>query len=242
MGDILELIKTRRNVEEFYPKPVSWEKISKCIHAARYAPSSGNLQNWKFIVVTDGDKKHTLAEIAHQQYEIANAFALVIVCGDPEKAERYYGIRGSKLYTIQNCAAAIQNMMLEAHSLGLASRWIGAFDEPQLKDTFAIPPHIRPQAIIAIGHPKHVPNKPPKFPLEGVVFLNGWGGTIEDFSNWYYKIPAENLAGNLKQVKDDFGAGVEHIKEKLQLHPNGFRTKVKEKLRKLSKKQNHGPK
>ena len=68
------------------------------------------------------------AKAAFEQFEISMAGALVVVCAEPEKAERYYGMRGERLYSTQNCAAAIQNMLLEAHSLGLGTRWIGAFD------------------------------------------------------------------------------------------------------------------
>ena len=45
------------------------------------------------------------------------------------QAERYYGLRGERLYTVQNCAAAIENMLIEAQSLGLGTNWVGGFDE-----------------------------------------------------------------------------------------------------------------
>ena len=178
--DILELIKSRRNIKEFLPKFVEWEKLSKIIDAARHAPSCGNLQNWKFIVVIETDLKKQLAEAALQQYEIINASALIVVCAEPEKAERYYGLRGERLYTIQNCAAAIQNMLLEAHSLGLGTRWIGAFEEEMVRRLLDIPEDIRPQAIIAVGYPKEIPPKPPKLPLESLVYFNSWRNRIRD--------------------------------------------------------------
>src|SRR3989338_8621934 len=117
MGDILDLIKERRTIQQFLPKFVSWEIISKVLDAGRHAPSSGNLQNWKFIVAIESEVKHKLAEACYDQYEIALAGALIVVCAEPEKAERYYGLRGERLYSVQNCAAAIENMLLEAHSL-----------------------------------------------------------------------------------------------------------------------------
>ena len=171
MGDILDLIISRRNIKEFLPKFVSWEKTSNIIDAARHAPSCGNVQNWKFIVVMDPDLKQKVAEAAYEQYEIVNAGVLIIVCAEPEKAERYYGLRGERLYTVQNCAAAIQNMLLEAQSLGLGSRWVGGFDEEALKTLFKIPEEVRPQAVIAIGYAKEIPSKPPKYPLETLVYF-----------------------------------------------------------------------
>jgi len=178
--DILDTIKTRRNIKEFLPKFVDWDKLSKILDAARYAPSCGNLQNWKFIVVIETDLKKQLAEAALQQYEIINASALIVVCAEPEKAERYYGPRGERLYTVQNCAAAIQNMLLEAHSLGLGARWIGAFEEEMVKRLLSIPEEARPQAIVAVGYPKEVPQKPPKMPLESLIYFNAWRNRLRD--------------------------------------------------------------
>lgn len=183
--DILELIKTRRNIKEFIPKFVDWDKISKILDAGRHAPSSGNIQNWKFIVVIENELKKQIAEAALQQYDLINAGVLIIICGEPEKAERYYGLRGERLYTIQNCAAAIQNMLLEAHALGLGARWIGAFEEEMVKQLLSIPEEIRPQAIIAVGYPKTIPPKPPKMPLESLVFFNKWRNRIRDPAKYF---------------------------------------------------------
>jgi len=180
MGDILELIQTRRNVKYFLPKFVSWDNVARILDAARHAPSCGNIQNWKFVVVFDPDKKHQIAEACYGQYEIVQAGILIVVCAEPEKAERYYGVRGERLYSVQNCAAAIQNMLLEAHSLGLATCWIGGFEEESVKSTLNIPEDARPQAIIAVGYAKEVPAKPPKYPLEPIVYFNGWRARLRD--------------------------------------------------------------
>lgn len=200
MGDILELIKSRRTTKYFLPKYVSWDNISKILDAGRHAPSSGNIQNWKFIVVFDPDKKQQVAEATYEQFEIATASILIIVCAEAEKAERYYGLRGERLYTVQNCAAAIQNMLLEANSLGLGSAWIGAFDEDAVKALCNIPEEVRPQAIVAIGYAKEVPPKPPKYPLETVVYFQRWRGKMRDPAKYMHDIAAilARKAGNTK--------------------------------------------
>jgi len=180
MGDILELIKSRRTIKHFLPQFVSWDSVSRVIDAGRHAPSSGNIQNWKFIVVYEPDQKQAIAELCYEQYELAQAGVLIVVCAEPEKAERYYGLRGDRLYSVQNCAAAVQNMLLEAHSLGLGSAWIGAFDEDALKEVCSIPEEIRPQVIVALGYAREVPPKPPKYPLETLVYFGGWRRKIKD--------------------------------------------------------------
>lgn len=180
MGDILELIKSRRNVTQFLPKFVSWENISRVLDAGRHAPSCGNIQNWKFVVILKPELKQEIAAASYDQYEIAAAFALIVVCAEPEKAERYYGEKGKTFYTVQNCAAAVQNMLLEAHSLGLATRWVGAFDVDKVKELLKIPEEAEVHTIVALGYAKDVPAKPPKYPLETVVYFGAWRTKIAD--------------------------------------------------------------
>jgi len=180
MGDILELIQSRRNVTSFLPKFVSWENISRVLDAGRHAPSCGNIQNWKFIVVLKPELKQELAFASYDQYEIAAAFALLVVCAEPEKAERYYGEKGKTFYTVQNCAAAVQNMLLEAHSIGLATRWVGAFDEEKVKSLLKVPDQAEVHAIVALGYAKEIPPKPPKYPLETLVYFGAWRMRLSD--------------------------------------------------------------
>src|SRR3989344_2915052 len=206
MNDIIEIIKSRRTIKSFEAKFLSWEQVAKILDAGRHAPSSGNLQNWKFIAVLEPDLKTKLAEATHDQFNIAMASVLIIVCAEPEKAERYFGARGERLYTIQNCAAAIQNMLLEAHSLGLGGCWVGAFNEDEIKEICGIPAIVRPQAIVAIGYAKEVPNKPAKFPLETVVYFNKWKNKLRDpekYSQNYSAILARK-AGAAKEKLDQF--------------------------------------
>ena len=75
----------------------------------------------------------------------------IVVCSEAEKSELFYAEKGKKLYAIQNCAAAIQNMLLAAHAEGLGSCWVGAFDEDMLKDALKIPDEVYPQAVVTIG-------------------------------------------------------------------------------------------
>jgi nitroreductase len=179
MSDILEIIKSRRTIKEFVPKFVSWEKISRVLDAGRHAPSAGNLQNWKFLVIFDAGQKQQLAEACYGQYEISQAWVLIIVVGESERAIRYYGDRG-KFYTIQNCAAAMQNMLLEAHSIGLGSKWVGAFEEDTVKSSFGILADVDVQGIVALGYPKDIPAKPPKYPLEPITYFSSWRSRLRD--------------------------------------------------------------
>lgn len=225
MADVLDIIKSRRNIKHFLPKFVDWDKISKIIDAGRHAPSSGNVQNWKFIVALEPSLKQKLAEASYEQYEISLAGALIIICGEPEKAERYYGLRGERLYTIQNCAAAMENMMIEAQALGLGTRWIGGFDEDTIKSLLSIPDEVRPQAIIAVGYPKEIPQKPPKYPLESLVFFNKWRNRHRDPAVYMHDI-ATILARKRAAAKETIQKGAQFVVGK-----------AKEKIKEISEKE-----
>lgn len=219
MDDILDLIKSRRTITHFSAKYVSWENVVRVIEAGSYAPSSGNLQNWKFLTIQDPGKKKMIAKAAYDQYEITAASCLIVVCSETDKVVRYYGVRGERLFSVQNCAAAIQNMLLEAHSLGLGTRWIGAFDEDMVKDLLGIPPEVRPQAIIALGYVDEQPVAPPKYPLEHLIFLEKWGGSARDsakYANNTGIIMARKGAALSKDLKKVVDAAVSRGKEALQ--------------------------
>ena len=215
MSDILELIKSRRNVTQFLPKFVSWENISRVLDAGRHAPSCGNIQNWKFIVILKPEMKQEIAAASYDQYEIAPAFALIVICAEPEKAERYYGEKGKTFYTVQNCAAAVQNMLLEAHSLGLGTRWIGAFDQGKIKSLLKVPEEAEVHAIVALGYAKDVPPKPPKYPLEALVYFGAWRVKLADPAKYLNDL-ATILARKAHATAEVVKRGKEMVAEKVK--------------------------
>lgn len=178
--DVFECITTRRSIRKFKETPVEWDNIGKILEAGRAAPSSGNIQNWKFIVVVDKALREGIAEASFQQYWMIQAPAHIVIVEEPLKVKRHYGLRGEKLYSIQNCAAAAENMLLTAHSLGLGACWIGAFDEDRVRKLLKIIDEARPQIILAIGYSDETPVAPPKFKMDNVAYINQWWGRIKD--------------------------------------------------------------
>ena len=177
--DVFDCIRTRRSVRKYKDKPVPWDNVVEIMQAGKYAPFAGNIMNCKFIVVKDEDKRRKIAEACVQQYWMQDAPIHIVVVGEPEKAERYYGTRGARLYTTQGAAAAIQNMMLAAHSLGLGSCWIGAFDEEEIRRLCNLPEHVNVQGIVTIGYADEQPEMPPKYRIEHAMFFEKWWGRIE---------------------------------------------------------------
>lgn len=182
--DIDKCIKERRSTRSFLNKDVTYEQIADILDAARYAPSSGNLQNWSFIIVREKEKKEKIAEACSQQYWLADAPVLIIVCSVLDKIKEVYGSRGEALYSIQNCAAAMQNILLKAHSLGLSTCWISAFDEKLLSRSFKLEEDIRPQAVIAAGYGKEYEKESTRFPLTSMVHFEEWNNKKRNASLW----------------------------------------------------------
>jgi len=225
--EVFECISTRRSIRKYLDIPVEWDKIGTILEAGRLAPSSGNIQDWNFVVVQDEEKRKAIAEASLRQHWMSKAPVHIIVCADLKKSERFYGVRGNRLYSIQNNAAAIENMLLTAHSLGLGACWVGAFDENVVSRVLSIPDHARPQAIITIGYSDEKPKEPDKYPLTTVVFLEKYGNRIKDMASVMhdYSLVMER---NLKKGKAIFEKTGSSLTEKRK----GLAEKIKEKFKK----------
>ena len=172
--DTLECIRTRRSVRKYKERPVEWELIANILDAGRLAPCAGNIQNWKFILVREEETRKKVSDACLQQRWMEKAPVHIIIVAEPEKAQRFYGTRGERLYTIQNCAAVVENMLLAANAQGLGACWVGAFDEDALRRIFNLPEDAIAHAVIAIGYADEKPIMPPKNRLEHVTYIESW--------------------------------------------------------------------
>jgi nitroreductase len=173
--DLFEAIRERRSVRAFKTTPVPDELIDKVLEAAQWAPSAGNLQARSFIVVKDPKAKAALCAAALHQSFIEEAPVNIVVCADERRSEIRYGQRGRELYSILDASAAVQNLLLAAHALGLGTCWIGAFSDNSVKKILNLPDWLRPIAIIPMGYPDEKPTAPPRVPLSEVTYLDRYG-------------------------------------------------------------------
>jgi nitroreductase len=149
-----ELVRRRYSVREYDPDAdVPPEQIRSILEAAIEAPSAGNCQPWHFVVVRDLDLREALAKAAYGQGFLAQAPVVIVVCCDPARSAMRYGRRGIGLYSLQDTAAATEHILLAATALGLGSCWVGAFDEAAAARALSLPKHLRPVALVSIGHP-----------------------------------------------------------------------------------------
>jgi nitroreductase len=165
---ILDTIKNRRSIRDFKDQEIPDEAIGALIEAIRWAPSAGNLQSRKFYFIFNKDMKKKLAEAALNQNFIAQAPLVVVACLDRKIAARY-GERGVNLYSIQDVAASVMNMMLTANELGLGSVWVGAFNEFDVFEQLNLPHDLRPIAIVPIGFPAKIPKPTPRISKDEAV-------------------------------------------------------------------------
>jgi len=158
-GPIMETIAGRRATRNFLKDEVPKEALDKIIEAMRLAPSAGNLQSRFFYFVRNAEKRAQLAKAAHDQRHVAEAPVCIVACTD-ERISQKYGQHGVDVYSLIDVAAAVENGMLMAHSLGLGTCWVGSVDETEVRKTLDIPNHLRPVSLIPLGYPASRPRMP----------------------------------------------------------------------------------
>jgi len=147
--DTLEAIRTRRSIRKYQDKPVPEELIQKVLAAAMSAPSARNAQPWQFIVVTDRKLLTEISQINPNAHMAAHAPAAILVCGD-------LSLEKSQGYWMVDCAAAVENLLLAAHALGLGAVWTGIYPRQPRIDGFrrllGLPENVIPHSLVPLGY------------------------------------------------------------------------------------------
>lgn len=167
MKDILE----RRSIRQYTTDPVSEQDVEDLLRAAMAAPSAGNAQPWHFVVLTERRLLDAIADFHPYAGMTRQAPAGVLLCGDPS-LEKYPD------FWVQDLSAAVENLLLAAHSKGLGAVWVGVYpNEARVQDMrklLGIPPNIIPFAFVPFGHPAE--KKPPSERYNPArIQRNGWG-------------------------------------------------------------------
>jgi nitroreductase len=126
--------------------------MRRILDAARRAPSAGNLQAYEIVEVEGRAALSALARAALDQAFVAEAPAALVFCALPERSAQTYGRRGAQLYCVQDATIACAYAQLAAAALGLASVWVGAFGEDDVRRAIGAGPHALPVAILPIGY------------------------------------------------------------------------------------------
>ena len=127
--DVIEAIKKRRSVRNYLDMPVEEEKLIAVLKAGRLAPSAGNRQEWRFVVVKDQQDRKKIAKAANEQSFVGEAPVVIVACAE---SDGHVMSCGQTSYPI-DVAIALDHISLAAVELGLGTCWIGAFNEEKVK-------------------------------------------------------------------------------------------------------------
>lgn len=170
MWDFFETVRHRHSVRKYRPDvEVEEEKLHAIIEIALAAPSAGDMQSYQLIVVRDPARRAGLAAAAGGQEFLAEAPVCIAFCCDPAQAERKYGSRGRELFTLQDTTIAATYAQLAVVAAGMASAWVGAFDEDMVRQALDLAPGLRPIALLAVGYPAEMPQETPRRPMGDLV-------------------------------------------------------------------------
>lgn len=148
--DAIEALLTRRAVREYTPEPVTGTEIETMLKAAMHAPSACNQQPWHFVVITGREGLDAIAGVHPYAQMVKQAPLAVVVCGDLtlETCPGNWAI---------DCSAAMENLLLAAHAIGLGGVWVGIYpNEERARDfrkVLKLPSFAMPLALAALGHP-----------------------------------------------------------------------------------------
>lgn len=164
---VLNVIKTRKSIRKYKDTPVEAEKLTNVLEAARLAPSARNLQDWKFIAVTDTEKRLALQEACGGQRQVGQAPVTLVVCANNDSVMSC----GQSKTTI-DCSIAMSFMLLQAEEEGLGMCWLGHFYEDKVKAVLNIPNDYIVVAVSPLGYADEDPVRKPRKAAEDVICYN----------------------------------------------------------------------
>jgi nitroreductase len=145
----MDAIFRRRSVRKYTSQDVTEEEVARLLRAAMAAPSAGNEQPWQFVVVRQRDTLRAITEFHEYAAMLLEAPVAIVVCGDL-RLEKHKG------FWVQDCSAAVQNILVEATDMGLGSVWLGVHPRERrvagLRKLLGLPEEVIPLAVVALGH------------------------------------------------------------------------------------------
>lgn len=184
MEDILPEIVRRKSGRIFSPKPVEEDILRRALLAARWAPSSGNQQPWRWVITTQGEPRNALNDALSR----GNAWAkkapvLVALISHPDLDHLLDG----RAYYLFDCGLSAMSFILECVHNGLIAHPMAGFDEQKAREALGVPPDYRIIVLIAAGYPgdpqkdtdeetRQKESRPrSRFPAHITVFRHRWG-------------------------------------------------------------------
>ncbi|MBU4173769.1 MAG: nitroreductase family protein [Actinobacteria bacterium] len=146
--ETMEAIRTRRSVREYTGEAVTDDELDRLLQAARWAPSGLNNQPWRFMKVTNRVLIDGLSELTKYRGVVSGAEVLIAVFLD-----------GREIYDrtkdLQSSGAALQNILLAAHNMGLGACWLGEIlnRRQEAEELLKVSGDLEMVAVVALGRP-----------------------------------------------------------------------------------------
>lgn len=168
--DTLDAIHTRRSIRKYLHTPVPPDVLQQVLSAAMYAPSACNQQPWQFVVLDDRKLLREVPKINSYAAMAAEAPVAILVCGDSS-------LETVPDYWVIDCSAAVQNLLLAAHALGLGAVWTGVYPQQERVQGFrrllGLPKTVTPHSLVPLGYPAEQPPQEERYRAKR-VHRNGW--------------------------------------------------------------------
>ncbi len=165
--NLFNALKDRRSIRKYKAKKVDDNVIEEIIESGMYAPSAVNKQPWHFIVFRNAITIDAINEVHPNSTMLKQASAGILICFDKN-------LEHDEGYGPVDCSAATQNMLLASHGLGLGACWIGIYPRQKRIDAlhkiFSLPEHVTPFAVISLGYPDELKQKPERFRKERIHY------------------------------------------------------------------------
>jgi len=150
--EFFEVVKKRNSIRKFKTDSISDKLIFEILESIRLAPSAGNLQAYEIYVVKDELTRRKLSNAALNQDFVYQAPVVLVFCTNSTRNEWKYKTRGRDLYSVQDATIACTYATLSATAIGLASVWVGAFREEEVRNILNLEPELKPIALLPIGY------------------------------------------------------------------------------------------
>jgi nitroreductase len=183
--EVLEAIKTRRSIRKYKATAVDEGTLKTVLEAARWAPSWANSQCWRFVVVRQADTRSRLAEALASVSDrpnraieaIRQAPVVIVACAELGRSgyttpELRKPVTDKGDWYMFDTALAMQNLTLAAHSLGLGTVHVGAFDAKKVAEILGVPEGFCVVSLTPLGYPDEEPPLRPRRELSETVFYD----------------------------------------------------------------------
>ncbi len=167
--EFFETVEKRKSIRIFLNKEIDNKILDTILKTITLAPSAGNLQSYRIILIKNEKLKRAVAEGALRQQFIAEAPIALVFLADSKRSLIRYGERGDSLYAIQDATIAAAYTQLAVTALGLGSVWVGAFEQEKVAKLIGAADYEIPITIIPIGYSVEKPERHERRKLSEIV-------------------------------------------------------------------------